>query len=101
MVKINNSFVLHVSDFGAIVDMVLAILALLGDGSGISFPQWWDYLYLNSDCKDVCHTPQINEQVPHGCHLEVILDRVILNHKNLGRVPECPPVQISLPPSLA
>jgi hypothetical protein len=31
MVKVNDSFVLDVSDFGAIVDMVLAILVLLSD----------------------------------------------------------------------
>ena len=31
MVKVNDSFVLDVSDSGAIVDMVLAILVLLSD----------------------------------------------------------------------
>ncbi len=47
MVKIKNSFVLNVADFGAIVDIVLAIPALLGDGIGVPFPRGWDYLYFN------------------------------------------------------
>jgi hypothetical protein len=38
MVKINNSFVLNVSNFGVIVDMVLAIPVLLGDEIGVPFP---------------------------------------------------------------
>ena len=42
MVENNNSFVLNVSDFGPIVDMVLAIPALLGDGIGVPFPRGWD-----------------------------------------------------------
>jgi hypothetical protein len=59
MVEINNSnsFVLNLSGFGAIVDMVLAISALLGDGVGVSFSQRWDYLNFNSDTKNVCHIP--------------------------------------------
>jgi hypothetical protein len=61
MVKIKNSFVLTVEDFGAIVDVVLAIPALLGDGIGVPFPGGWDYLYLNPDSKDVCHIPGINK----------------------------------------
>jgi hypothetical protein len=61
MVKIKNSFVLNVLDFGAIHDMVLAIPVLLGDGIGVPFPRGWDYLYFNPDSKDVCHIPGINE----------------------------------------
>jgi hypothetical protein len=61
IVKIQDSFVLDVADFGAIVDVVFAIPALLGDGSGVPFPGGWDYLYLNSDSKDVCHILGINK----------------------------------------
>ena len=57
MVKIQNSLVLNVSDFVAIVDMVLAIPALLGDGIWVLFPPERDNLYFNSDSKDVCHIP--------------------------------------------
>ncbi len=61
VVKILDSFVLDVADFGAIVDVVLVIPALLSDGIGVPFPGGWDYLYLNPDSKDVCHIPGINE----------------------------------------
>jgi hypothetical protein len=61
VVKIQDSFVLDVSDFGAIVEVVLAIPALLSDGSGVPFSGGWDYLYLNPYSRDVCHIPEINE----------------------------------------
>jgi hypothetical protein len=61
VVKIQDSFVLDVSDFGAIVDVVFAIPALLSDGIGVPFPRRWDYLYLNPYSRDVCHIPGINE----------------------------------------
>ncbi len=38
VVKIQDSFVLDVADFGAIADVVLAIPALLSDGIGVPFP---------------------------------------------------------------
>ena len=66
MVKIKNSFVLNVADFGAIVDVVLAIPALLGDGVGVPFPGGWDYLYFNPDSKDVCHIGGINNRSHTG-----------------------------------
>ncbi len=47
--------------FGAIVDVVFAIPALLSDGIGVLFPGRWDYLYLNPYSKDVCHIPGINK----------------------------------------
>jgi hypothetical protein len=61
VVEIQDCFVLDVADFGAIVDVVFAIPALLSDGIGVPFPGRWDYLYLNPYSKDVCHIPGINE----------------------------------------
>jgi hypothetical protein len=61
VVKIQDNFVLDVSDVGAIVDVMFAIPALFSDGIGVPLPGRWDYLYLNPYSKDVCHIPGINE----------------------------------------
>jgi len=44
VVEIQNGFVLDVTDFGAIVDVVFAIPSLFSDGIGVPFPGGWDYL---------------------------------------------------------
>ena len=61
VVKIQDSFVLDITDLGAIVGVVFAIPSLFSDGIGVPFSRRWDYLYLNPYSKDVCHIPGINE----------------------------------------
>ena len=61
MVEIQDGFVLDVTDFGAIVDVVFAIPSLFSDGIGVPFSRRWDYLYLNPYSKNVCHIPGIDK----------------------------------------
>ena len=85
MVKVDNSLVLNVPNFGAIIDMVLAIPTLLCDRTGVTLSRRWNDLYFNPDSKNVFHISQIDEEVPHRCHAAVV-DGVIFNDKNLATV---------------
>jgi hypothetical protein len=85
MVKVDNSLVLNVLNFGAIIDMVFAIPTLLCDRIGVAFSRRWNDLYFNPDSKNAFHISQIDEEVPHGCHAAVV-DGVIFNDKNLATV---------------
>jgi hypothetical protein len=85
MVEVDNSLVLNVSNYGAMIDMVFAIPTLLHDRVGVAFSRRWNDLYFNPDSKNVCRISQIDEEVPHGCHA-VVVNGVIFNDKNLATV---------------
>ena len=85
MVKVDDSLVLNISNFGAMIDMVFAVPTLLRDRVGAVFSRRRNDLYFNPDSKNVCHIFRINEEVPHGCHA-VVVDGVIFNDKNLVTV---------------
>jgi hypothetical protein len=85
MVKVDNSLVLNVPNFGAILDMVLAIPMLLCDRTGVVLSRRWNDLYFNPDSKNAFHISRIDEEVPHECHA-VVVDGVIFNDKNLATI---------------
>jgi hypothetical protein len=68
MVKVDNYLVLAVTNLGTIVDVMLAIPALLCDQAGVMIPWRWNNLYIDPDTKDSIHFSQIDEQVPYWSH---------------------------------
>jgi hypothetical protein len=72
MVKVDNRFVLTVTNLGTIVDAMLAIPALLHDQVGVTFPWRWNNLYFDPETKDSIHFSQIDDQVPYLRHAAVI-----------------------------
>jgi hypothetical protein len=85
MVKVDNCLVLAVMNLGTIVDVMLAILALLHYQVGVTFPWRWNNLYFDPDTKDLIHFSQIDEQILYWTHAAVIYG-VIFNDKNLAAI---------------
>ncbi len=65
MVKVDNCLVLAVMHLGTIVDVMLAVPALLCDQVGVTFPWRQNNLYFDPETKDLIHFSQIDEQVPY------------------------------------
>jgi hypothetical protein len=72
MVKVDNHLVLTVMSLGAIVDLMLAILALLLDQAGVMFPWRGNDLYFDPETKELIHFSQIDEQIPYCSQAAVI-----------------------------
>ncbi len=64
MVKVDNQFVLDVPSLGAIIDVMLAILAGLGDRVGVAFARRWYDLNFDPDAKDAFQLPGFDKQIP-------------------------------------
>ncbi len=85
MVKVDNCLVLAVMHLGTIVDVMLAIPALLCDRVGVTFPWRQNNLYFDPETKDTIHFSQIDEQVPYWSHVAVIYGVVFID-KNFAAI---------------